>query len=268
MRERFVIPLRYSLIGWFLDMSWPGIEPATLAPGGDIPTELPGQGKPPSYLAWMATTVLPSFYFCLPLTQVILHAAVNVSLLYKTLQMFNKKSPFLDIVLYALAPAYLPTSSWFSFLGWLFWSHWFSFSSLTHPKLTFFRASAQTALDTECLCCLFPRLSPLSLNSNPISSPQKNFPWQLHLMELIFSLPAPCFCPSNYFNLQLSVFSTNNKLYGATGLSCLVHYFTPQASKQAWHILGTQSSTHYLPSELNGQILQGGPWTAYRLQFP
>lgn len=169
----------------------------------------PLHSKPLSSLAWKATTIQlsPSFYFSLPPTQFTLHTAVNVSLLCTTLQWFNDKSPFLDTALYALAPACLPTSSRFSFRGWLFQSQGPSFSSSTHPKLTFFRALAHTDLYLECLCRLFPRLSPhpfdfkFSITSSKklsLAAPSKvalilspsPLPWPQHLLRFaIICLP-------------------------------------------------------------------------------
>ena len=37
-RERFVVLFIYAFIGWFLYVSWPGIEPTALAFGDDAAT--------------------------------------------------------------------------------------------------------------------------------------------------------------------------------------------------------------------------------------
>ena len=39
--NRYVVPLLYSFIGWFLYVPWPGIEPTTLV---YLDNTLPGQG--------------------------------------------------------------------------------------------------------------------------------------------------------------------------------------------------------------------------------
>ena len=45
-KERFVIPLIYAFIGWFLYVSWPGIEPTTLAYRDDALTNWVNQPGP------------------------------------------------------------------------------------------------------------------------------------------------------------------------------------------------------------------------------
>lgn len=66
-------------------------------------------------------SLLVSLLFFLPATHPIYSShsrkSEHVSLLHETLQWFNKKFPFLDAAVHALAPAHLRPSSWFSFPG-------------------------------------------------------------------------------------------------------------------------------------------------------
>lgn len=129
----------------------------------------------------------------------------------------------------------------------------FLISSLhIHPINMSCQVHVQTALQLECLLA-FPRAIFSFFWLQFQHHHFKDAPWKVAL--ILYS--SPLFCPSIYFNLQLLVFSTKNKLMEQVASAVLFTAVCPTSRGPG----RDQAFKHSLSAEWTGS--QGSPWGAW-----